>query len=275
MPIFHAIILGIAQGLTEFVPVSSSGHLELIPWLFQWNHFDGDSRIENTFDVALHLGTLSALLTVLRKEALLYSRAGLRALLGRQRWNSDAKIGWLLLLSAAPAAVAAILFESFLLKQSSRIAVIAIGLGAFGLLLWVVDTRAKADPSRPDFSGPDALKIGAGQALALLPGVSRSGITITVARMLGYDRHRSASVAFLMGIPIIAGAGLYRCYGVFSDGLPTGMWPALIAGALTAAVTGWLALRFTLRWVQSHTYAGFAVYRLALALAVMAVLYMR
>jgi undecaprenyl-diphosphatase len=117
--------------------------------------------------------------------------------------------------------------------------------------------------------------MGAAQSLALLPGVSRSGIAITVARMTGYDRPHAARLAFLMGIPIIAGAGLHRSYGVLSDGLPAGMWPALITGTLTAAITGWVALRFTLRWVQSHSYAGFAIYRVILAVAAMFVLYMR
>tara|TARA_Y100001949_G_scaffold101972_1_gene85973 strand:- start:128 stop:955 length:828 start_codon:yes stop_codon:yes gene_type:complete len=275
MPIFHAIVLGITQGLTEFVPVSSSGHLELIPWLFQWNHFAGDSRMENTFDVALHLGTLSGLLVCLWTDVQLYARAGLGALVGRQPWNTDAKIGWLLLLSSVPAAIAATLFESFLLKQSGRVGIIAIGLAVFGLLLWLVDRQERTARSFHDFSGRDALKIGVAQSLALLPGVSRSGITITAARMIGYDRPRAARLAFLMGIPIIAGAGVHRWYGVLSDGLPAGMWPALIAGTLTAAVTGSLALRFTLRWVQSHSYFGFAMYRLAIAAGVIVVLYTR
>ena len=126
-----------------------------------------------------------------------------------------------------------------------------------------------------EFSGQDAVKMGMAQSLALLPGVSRSGITITVARMMGYDRQRAARLVFLMGIPIIAGAGLYRCYGVLSEGLPPGMWPALIAGTLTATLTGWSALRITLHWVQSHTYAGFGIYRVILAAGVMVVLYIR
>jgi|TARA_B110000263_G_scaffold108993_1_gene95276 undecaprenyl-diphosphatase len=275
MPIFHAIVLGITQGLTEFFPVSSSGHLELVPWLFQWNHFEGDSRMENTFDVALHLGTLSGLVLCLWGDVQRHARAGLGALVGRQPWDTDAKIGWLLLLSAAPAAIAATLLEPFLLKLSDRIGIILIGLALFGLLLWLVDSQARGKRSFRGFSGRDALKIGTAQSLALLPGVSRSGITITVARMTGYDRPHAARLAFLMGIPIIAGAGLHRSYGVLSDGLPAGMWPALIAGTLTAAITGWVALKFTLRWVQSHSYAGFAMYRVILAAGAMLVLYMR
>ena len=275
MPIFHAIVLGITQGLTEFFPVSSSGHLEVIPWFFGWNHFAGDSRMENTFDVALHLGTLTGLLAVLWKDVRVYSRAGLQALTGRQPWTAEAKIAWMLLLSAIPAAVTAIAFEQFLLEQSSRIGLIAGGLAVFGLLLWIVDSRSKTVRWEREFSGQDAVKMGMAQSLALLPGVSRSGITITVARMMGYDRQRAARLVFLRGIPIIAGAGFYRCYGVLSEGLPPGMWPALIAGTLTATLTGWSALRITLHWVQSHTYAGFAIYRVILAAGVMVVLYIR
>jgi Uncharacterized bacitracin resistance protein len=113
MPVFQAIVLGITQGLTEFLPISSSGHLEIVPWLFSWNEFVGDSRAENTFDVALHFGTLIGAAIYLRKDICFYSKAGLSALVGRRPWNAEAKIGWLLLLSAITAAIVAVIFEPF------------------------------------------------------------------------------------------------------------------------------------------------------------------
>ena len=275
MPIFHAIVLGVTQGLTEFLPISSSGHLGIIPWLFQWNDFAGDTRMENTFDVALHLGTLIGSVACLWGDVRTYSRAGLSAIAGRRSWDGEAKFGWFLLLSALPAALVAALFESFFLTQSNRIGLIAIGLATFGLLLWMVDKRTRNDSSTSDLSLSRAAMLGCGQCLALFPGVSRSGINITIARTLGYGRPEAARIAFLMGLPIIGGAALYRMLGVASDGLPSGMWNALIVGTITSAVTGWLAVRIMLRWVRTHSYAGFAAYRVCLALMITAVLFAR
>ena len=275
MPIFHAIVLGVTQGLTEFLPISSSGHLGIIPWLFQWNDFAGDTRMENTFDVALHLGTLIGSVACLWGDVRTYSRAGLSAIAGRRSWDGEAKFGWFLLLSALPAALVAALFESFFLTQSNRIGLIAIGLATFGLLLWMVDRRTRNDSSTSDLSLSRAAMLGCGQCLALFPGVSRSGINITIARTLGYGRPEAARIAFLMGLPIIGGAALYRMLGVASDGLPSGMWNALIVGTITSAVTGWLAVPIMLRWVRTHSYAGFAAYRVCLALMITAVLFAR
>ncbi|HAF69574.1 MAG TPA: undecaprenyl-diphosphatase [Acidimicrobiaceae bacterium] len=275
MPIFHAIVLGITQGLTEFLPVSSSGHLGIIPWLFQWNDFGGDTKMENTFDVALHLGTLLGSVVCLWGDVRTYSRAGLLALVGRRPWNEESKFGWFLLLSALPAALVAASFESFFLTQSNRIGLIASGLGVFGVLLWLVDRGVKAQPATQDLTIWRAAVLGCGQCLALFPGVSRSGIGITVARTLGYDRSDAARLAFLMGLPIIGGAALYRLIGLISDGLPNGMWSVLAAGTISSAVTGWLAVRVMLRWVKTHSYAGFAAYRVCLALAVAMVLLAR
>ncbi len=275
MPIFHAILLGITQGLTEFLPVSSSGHLGIIPWLFRWNDFAGDTRMENTFDVALHLGTLIGSVTCLWGDVRTYSRAGFLAIVRRGSWDEEAKFGWFLLLSALPAALVAALFESFFLAQSNRIGLIALGLVTFGFLLWVVDARTQNESSTSDLSLSRAAVLGCGQCLSLFPGVSRSGVTITIARRLGYGRPDAARIAFLMGLPIIGGAAFYRMLGVVSDGLPSGMWNALIVGTITSALTGWLAVRIMLRWVRTHSYAGFAAYRVCLALMVVAVLFAR
>jgi undecaprenyl-diphosphatase len=275
MPIFHAIVLGVTQGLTEFLPVSSSGHLGIIPWLFQWNHFNGDTRMENTFDVALHLGTLIGSVACLWGDVRTYSRAGLSAVVGRTPWNEEAKFGWFLVFSAVPAAIVAASFESFFLTQSNRIGLIASGLAVFGVLLWAVDRGFRTKANVKDLTMPRAALLGCGQCLALLPGVSRSGVSITIARSLGYDRSDSARIAFLMGLPIIGGAALYRLIGVISDGLPSGMWSVLAAGTISSAVTGWFAVQVMLRWVRTHSYAGFAAYRVCLALAIAIVLIAR
>ena len=155
-----------------------------------------------------------------------------------------------------PAAIVAASFESFFLTQSNRIGLIASGLAVFGVLLWAVDRGFKTKANIKDLTMSRAALLGCGQCLALLPGVSRSGVSITIARSLGYDRSDSARIAFLMGLPIIGGAALYRLIGVISDGLPSGMWSVLAAGTISSAVTGWFAVHVMLRWVRSHSYAG-------------------
>ena len=275
MPIFHAIVLGVTQGLTEFLPISSSGHLGIIPWLFQWNHFDGDTRMENTFDVAVHFGTLVGSVICLWGDVRRYSSAGLLALVGRRPWNNQARFAWFLLLSALPAAILAASFEGFFLTQSNRIGLIAFGLAGFGVLLWAADRRPQTKAVVKDLTTRRAALLGWGQCFALLPGVSRSGINITIARTLGYRRSDAARIAFLMGLPIIGGAAIYRLFGVISDGLPNGRWRVLAVGAFSSAVTGWFAIHVVLRWVRTHSYAGFAAYRLCLALAIAIVLWSR
>ena len=144
MPIFHAIVLGVVQGLTEFIPVSSSGHLEAVPWLLGWKDFAGDPRLENTFDVALHLGTLVGCLICLWSDVSRYSKAGVKALTGRGKWTNDAKVSILIIATAVPASLFAVSLESFLLKQGERIGIIATCLIIFGVALWQVDKRAPA-----------------------------------------------------------------------------------------------------------------------------------
>ena len=275
MPIFHAIVLGITQGLTEFLPISSSGHLEIVPWLFDWNDFVGDTRAENTFDVALHFGTFIGAAIYLWKDICSYATAGLSALIGRGPWDTEAKIGWFLLLSALPAAFVAVLFEPFLLRQSDRIGLIAVGLAFFGVILWLVDRSSSNERSTNELSLSHSIAMGVGQCVALLPGVSRSGIMITTARKLGYGRPHATRLAFLMGLPIISGAALFRSVEVATDGMPSDMGVALLAGTATSAFTGWCAVHAMLRWIQSRSYGGFAIYRVAMALLVTAVLFAR
>ena len=272
MPIFHAIVLGVVQGLTEFIPVSSSGHLEAVPWLLGWKDFAGDPRLENTFDVALHLGTLVGCLICLWGDVSRYSKAGVKALTGRGKWTNDAKVSILIIATAVPASLFAVSLESFLLKQGERIGIIATCLIIFGVALWQVDKRAPAKRVVADLSFRHTLGLGLGQCLALFPGASRSGVAITTARSLGYERRGAVRLAFLMGLPIIAGAALFRLVGVVADGMPPDVWPALLIGALASGVTGWLALRTMLNWVHSRSYLGFALYRILFAIVLLGAL---
>ena len=277
MPIIHAIVLGIAQGLAEFLPISSSGHLELIPWLFGWDDFGGDASLENAFDVALHVGTLVGAVAYLWGDVVKYTAAGLGAATGRREWDGDARIAWLLLLSAVPAAIAGVLLESVIIDLAENVTMIAILLVVFGILLLMAD---RLPPRKGQLEGRDtegftvrdALLMGAGQACALLPGVSRSGVTITVGRALRFDRNSTARIAFLMSLPLIAGAGVYRGMDLASDGLPGELAGGFIAGMVAAAITGWFAVWGMLKFVRSRTFSPFVVYRVLLGVGVLLLL---
>ena len=184
MPILHAIILGIVQGLTEFLPISSSGHLIIVPWIFGWHDFDGDKSLSKAFDVALHLGTLVAVVAYFWADLKIYVRDGYQAAVHRdRRATPEGRLAWLLLLSAVPAAIAGALGESFIDEKLGTIPLIAVSSIGFGLLLYWAD-NLPAKRGIDDYSVRDSLIVGAAQVLSLNPGTSRSGITITAGRLL-------------------------------------------------------------------------------------------
>ncbi len=271
MPLFHALVLGIVQGLAEFLPISSSAHLELVPWLFGWDDFGGDTELENAFDVSLHLGTTVGAVAYLWSDVRNYVTAGLSPLWTRDPLSRDGKIAWFIALSAVPAAFAGILLEDVLLGASDEIWLIATLLIVFGLVLFAAD-RLPGEREQDDFGLRDALLMGAGQAMALLPGVSRSGSTLTVARVLGFERSSGARLAFLMALPVIAGAGMYRGIAVASTGIPDELVGGFIVGIIASGVTGWFAVWGTLKFVRSHSFAPFAVYRVIVGFAVLGIL---
>lgn len=276
MPIVHAIVLGVTQGLSEFLPVSSSGHLILVPWLFGWEDFAGRDDLAKAFDVALHIGTLVG--------AVAYFRADVARLVGRGlavagRWvrgrpvdDPQGRTAWLLVLATVPAAVTGATLDSALSRLDDEIWLVAVLLVVFGGVLAVAD-RLGGDRDAGDFNARDALSMGMGQALALQPGVSRSGVTITVARAMGFTRDAAARLSFLMSIPVIAGAGAYKALDVaVAGGIPAGMVPAFAVGVATSAVTGWVAVWGTLRLVRTRTFDPFVVYRVVVGCAVLALL---
>lgn len=272
MPILHAIVLGAVQGLSEFLPISSSGHLALVPWLFGWDDFGNDESLAKAFDVALHLGTLAGALAYFRRDVALYVREGLRALRPGEPVSHDGRLAWLLLLSAMPAAVTGFALDGVIERIDDVIWLIAVMLVVFGLVLLWADRR-KGDRVLDDLRARDAVLLGVGQALALQPGVSRSGATMTVARRIGFDRDAAARVSFLMSLPIIAGAGAYKLLSVAAgDGIPSDLWAPFAAGVLTSAVTGWVAVWGTLRLVRTRTFTPFVAYRVVVGLAVLGVL---
>jgi undecaprenyl-diphosphatase len=271
MPILHAIVLGLVQGFSEFLPISSSGHLLLVPWLLGWNDFD-DASVKKAFDVALHFGTFVAVVGYFRRELVRYVREGVRLLWNRERpVDTDGRIAWLLVLATVPAALVGALFENWIDERLGTPTIIAISLIGFGLLLWWADRRLGRRVV-DEFTTRDALVIGAAQALALNPGTSRSGITMTAARQIGFDRDAAARLSFLMSLPVIAGAVVLKVGKLVADGVPDGLLTPMIVGVLTSFVSGWVAVWGTLRLVRTHSFTPFVVYRVALGVVVLVVL---
>lgn len=267
MPILHAIVLGIVQGLSEFLPISSSGHLLLVPWLFDWHDFDNAS-IEKAFDVALHLGTLVAVVGYFWKDLVVYVTRGVRLAVKREKpADPEGRLAWLLVLSSIPAALVGAVGENYIDEKLGTPGLIAGSLALFGVLLLWADRR-KGARTLESYTAGDALKIGAAQVLALNPGTSRSGITITAARFLGFDRDSAARASFLMAIPVTAGAVALKLAKLAKDGVPHGLGVPMVVGILTSAVSGWVAVWGTLKLVRSRSFAPFVAYRIALAVLV-------
>jgi undecaprenyl-diphosphatase len=263
VPILHAIVLGITQGLSEFLPISSSGHLRLVPWLFGWDDFAGQASLEKTFDVALHLGTLVGAIAYFRHDVVRYVRAGFRR---DARETTDGRLAWLIVASAVPAAITGALFADVIERRTGYIWLIATMLIVFGLVLGWADRRP-GQRHVEDVRLRDALIIGVGQAVALQPGVSRSGVTMTAGRVLGLGRDGAARFAFLMSLPITAGALLFKGMDVVADGIPDGFVAPFVWGIVASGLTGWLAVWGTLRLIRTHTFTPFVGYRLVVGAA--------
>lgn len=281
MPLLHAIVLGIVQGLSEFLPISSSGHLLLVPWLFGWHDF-ANADIEKTFDVALHLGTLIAVLAYFRADIVTLVRAGLTPKRAPARVtagtlaadnptpDTERRLAWLLLLSAVPGAITGALLESTIEDHLGQFWLIGIMLILFGVILYWADTLG-GDRKVTDFRLRDALWMGAGQALALQPGVSRSGVTMTVGRMLKLDRDATARISFLMGIPIIGGAVVFKLGKQIAHGFPPGMAAPFFWGTVASAISGYIAVWGLLKLIRSRGFTPFVIYRVLAGLAVLTV----
>lgn len=272
MPILHAIVLGIVQGLSEFLPISSSGHLAIVPWLFGWDDFGDNESLAKTFDVALHIGTLAGAVGYFRRDIVVYVREGFRWLAPRNRNGGvpEGPVAWMLVASAIPAGITGVVLSSAIESLDDVFWLIGVMLIVGGVLLAVAD-RLGGERQSDQFCLRDAMLMGVGQALALQPGVSRSGVTITVARALKFDRAAAARLSFLMSLPVIAGAGAFKFLDVLGEGgIPSDFVAPFVVGMATAAVTGYAAVWGTIRYVQTRTFAPFIGYRLVVGAGVIA-----
>jgi len=259
----RAAVIGLVQGLTEFLPISSSGHLIVVREMFHW-HFLKDDL---TFDVALHLGTAMAVLGYFWREWL--EMAG--ALLGRMRpaWVPsnpgsiyDSRFLILLVVGSLPAAIVGLPLEQWVEDKVRSPEVVGVMLALFAVVLLVAERLGRKVRQIGAVRLGDAVVIGCAQAVALVPGVSRSGVTITAALARGLRREDAARFSFLLATPVIVGAGLLKMAQAVHDGIPSGDIPVLLIGIVTAAVVGWASFGYLLRLMQTQSYAPFVVYRI-------------
>ena len=269
---WQALTLGVVQGLTELLPISSSGHLILVPWLGDWRYLAEHPGFNKTFDVALHLGTLVAVVAYFRHDVVRLVAAWVRSLRRRAIEGPDERVAWLVAIATVPAAIAGAAGESVIEEHLGQPWQIAIFLAVFGVVLWIAD-RAAERRELSELNLWAALGVGIAQALSLMPGVSRSGITITAGRVLGLTREAAARLSFLLLIPIVLGAVLLKGWtDVVRSDLPAGWAGPFLVGTIAAAASGLAAIWALLGYVRRNDYSLFVVYRLIAAAVVLLVI---
>jgi undecaprenyl-diphosphatase len=266
---WQAFALGAVQGFTELLPISSSGHLILVPWLFGWTYLEQNPDFNKTFDVALHLGTLVAVVAYFWRDLGSLIVAWVRSVRARSVSTDDERVAWFVVIATIPAIIAGAALESAITDHLGQPWQIAIFLAVFAIVLWLADRT----PERRTMRGLGyrrAFIVGIAQALALAPGVSRSGITISAGRFFGLNRDHAARFSFLLLVPVTLGAVVYKGVNdVLIAGLPAGSGGPFVVGTIVAAVTGFAAISVLLDYVRRHTYSIFVIFRLAVALFVL------
>jgi undecaprenyl-diphosphatase len=282
---WQAIILGVVQGLTEFLPISSSGHLIIFPWLFGWETSD------LSFDASLHLGTLVAVITYFWRDIIAMIVAipvAIRNPVGILRGDADnprhadARLGLLIAVATIPGLIAGILFESRIEEvfhseenSTTAIATIATMLIVVGIVMWVAERVGRRDHHLLRMKWVDALVIGAAQALALIPGTSRSGATITAGLFRGLERADAARFSFLAGMPLILGAGMLSLVDAIQEGADSGDLALYLLGGVAAALVGFVTIWGLLRFLQRQSTFVFTVYRIVFGLFLLLMLAVR
>jgi len=261
--VFQALVLGLLQGLTEFLPVSSSAHLALTPWVLGW------APAGLGFDLALHVGTLITLAWYFRAEWRAVALGGLTLLRHRRPVDEASRRAWFITLATIPAGIGGLLLEDLAETVFRAPIITAIALIVMGAVLWLVDAQVPTRRDRGAMTWRDAIFIGCAQVLALVPGVSRSGSTITAGRALGFDRSAAAVFSFVMSMPIILAAAILKVPEALRE---TGITLPILVGIAAAAVSSWVAIAVLLRFVSNRGYGIFAIYRFALGAVILILL---
>jgi undecaprenyl-diphosphatase len=263
---WQALALGATQGLSELLPISSSGHLILLPWLAKWHYLETHESFNKTFDVALHLGTLVAVVAYFWSDVVRYVVAFVQVVRRRSIETDDERLSVGIAIATVPAAIAGALGESAIESRLGQPWQIAIFLAVFGALLWVADRTAER-VTIDDLGMGRAAAIGISQILALMPGVSRSGITITTGRFSGLTRDAAARFSFLLLIPIVLGAVVYKgLKNVVLNPLPAGSTGPFVVGTIAAAAVGLVAIDVLLGYIRRRDYSPFVLYRIGVAI---------
>ncbi|KZN12789.1 undecaprenyl-diphosphate phosphatase [Marinomonas sp. TW1] len=262
---YHIVFLALIQGLTEFLPISSSAHLILPAQLLDWP----DQGL--AFDVAVHVGTLAAIVWYFRADLWKIICAWVRAVSGKGGC-SDSKLAWWIVLATIPACVAGLVFDDFISTHLRSIEVIAYTTIGFGVLLWLADRFGHSHKTQQDLALNNVLAIGLAQALALIPGTSRSGITMTAARSLGFTRETSARFSFLLSIPLITAAGSLKLIELMSSAIVVD-WSSLIMGVILSAISAYLCIYLFLKWLNTIGFFPFFIYRLVLGVILLFMVY--
>lgn len=275
MEILHSLILGVVQGLTELLPVSSSAHLNLFPWVFGW------SDISESFDVALHIGTLLAIIIFFYKDWAQLIKGGYNQVVKKKK-STEGKIFWYIVIATIPTGIACLVLDKLsgklieilagVFKTSqinTQMFIIAIALIVMGIILYVVDKNSKSKTKYKDITFKQSLLISLSQAIAAaFPGVSRSGITMTVGRKMGLERESVAKFSFLLSTPIVAAAALYELKHFVFD-------LSFVIGVLASFIVGMFVIKFLLNYLKKGSFKVFAIYRVALGIIVLIILMTR
>ena len=252
--ILQALVLGIVQGLTELLPISSSAHLNLIPWIFNWD-------IPESFDVALHFGTLLAIALFFFKDWIELIKGGYNQVVKKKK-SFEGKMFWYIVIATIPGGIIGFILDHFVGDSLGNMPLlIAIALIVMGIILYVVDKKAPNKTKYEDMNFKQTFLIGLSQALAFIPGVSRSGITMTTGRLMGVDRESTAKYSFMLSAPIVLGATLYKLKD-FVFGIP------FLVGVLSSFIVGLLVIKFLLQYLQKGSFKGFAIYRVVVGILV-------
>jgi undecaprenyl-diphosphatase len=262
----QAVVLGVLQGLTEFLPISSSAHLRIFPELFGW----GDPGA--AFTAVVQIGTELAVLLYFRKDIWRIASAWIRALYdARWRDTQDARMGWFIIVGSLPIVLLGVTFKDVIENDFRNLWIIGTTLIVLGVVLGIADRVGSNERSIAQLNVRHAVLLGLAQAAALVPGVSRSGATISMGRFLGYEREAATRYAFLLAIPAVVGAGLFEMPEIPHGENIYGPWPTLVA-TVVSFVVGYAAIAWLLRWVTTRSYLPFVVYRIALGSFVLVML---